>query len=206
MVDDLPSDGSQNFEQSQTLNLYQLPSSKIQKTLLREWSMVVIRDVQHHNDCSVFPPVNHENLHISSPSHQCDDISASPSSSSPSSSFPLSSSVSSFSPSDIDSWGLSSSLPSDSLVQKIGGFTGWVSIGLEILRSKLFAMVSLYRNYAAKRSAIWSIGPAAAAAVLSWWMYMRVWYWLKQRTRRTQTRRESHLMTIIKEKDEVREV
>lgn len=195
MVDDLLlSNCSENFEPSQTVtSLHQLPSSKIQKPLLRECSMVVIRDdvVQHHRDHSVFPPINHENLHISSPSLS-----------------PSTSSVSSFSPSDTDSWGASSSSsPSDSPDQKIGGFTASVSIGLEILRSKLFAVVSLYRNYGANRSAIWSIGSAAAAAaaaVLSWWMYMRVWWWLKKKTRRKQTRREFHLMNIIKEKDEVR--
>ncbi|XP_028763547.1 uncharacterized protein LOC114721835 [Neltuma alba] len=198
MEDDRQWDGSEKSEQALTSNLHYLHSSKLQQTQLRDCSMVVIRDIRQHNDCSVFPPVNHENLHISSLSHQCDDISISPSPSSISSSS-FSRSESSFSPSDTDACGISSSLPSDSPVEKIDGFNGWMRIGLKTLRWKLFAMINSYRNFASNRSVILSIGPAVSTVILAWWICIRVWCWLKERRRRKQ--RENHLMTIIKEKD-----
>ncbi|KAK4252480.1 hypothetical protein QN277_014474 [Acacia crassicarpa] len=200
MEDDRRLDGSENSEQALTSNPHYLHSSKLQQTQSRECSMVVIRDTRQHNDCSVFPPANHENLHISLLSHQCDDISTSPSPPSSISSSSYCSSDSSFSPSDTDTWGVSSSLPSDSRVEKIDGFTGWMRIGLKTLRGKLFAVVSSYRDYASNKSAIWSIGPAVSTVILSWWICIRVCCWLKERRRRRQ--RENHLMTIIKGKDE----
>ncbi|XP_054806156.1 uncharacterized protein LOC129308801 [Prosopis cineraria] len=200
MEDDHQWDGSKNLDQALTSNLPYPHPSKLQQTQLRECSMVVIRDIQHHNECSVFPPVNHENLHISSLSHQCDNISTLPlPSSTISSSF--SGLDSSFSPSDTDTWGISLPLPSNSLVEKIDGYTGWVRISLKTLVGKLFAMVSSYRNNAANKSVIWSIGPAVSVVIFSWWMCIRVWCWLKERKRRRE-QYGNHLRTIIKEKDE----
>ena len=203
MVDDLISDDFRNWEHNQSSNLLpHLPSSENQKIKLQQWSMVAIRDVRHDHDCSVFPPINHENLSFSLLSHQYEHAPESPSSSSTSSSS-SSSSRSSFSPSDTDTWGPSPpSLqpPSKSQVQKTGDFTGWMNIGLQILRSKAYAMVTSCQSFAASKGAIGSIAPLATAVITLWWMYTRVRRWLRWRR---QTQRENNLMTIIKQKDEV---
>ena len=62
----------------------------LKKIQLKEWSMVVIRDSPTHDDCSIFPPINHEKLPISKQNeqHPLSPLSSSSSSSSPSSSSP----------------------------------------------------------------------------------------------------------------------
>ncbi|XP_061346674.1 uncharacterized protein LOC133292288 [Gastrolobium bilobum] len=148
-------------------------------------SMVVIHDKK---DYSIFPPINHENLQILSNQF----VPQSPPSSSSSSS--SSSSECSCSTFDSDLRGLSSSSsPFDSRVRKGRDFIGLMSVSLEILGSKLFAMVSSFRNRAcADRGAFWSIGVPAAAIVMSCWIIM-----LTRKKRRNETR----LINIIKEKD-----
>ncbi|KAE8124383.1 hypothetical protein FH972_019277 [Carpinus fangiana] len=173
-------------------------------TYLKEWSMVLIRDSPAHGDCSVFPPVNHENLHIPSHSQPCEEqqnpLSPSSSSStspslSSSSSFTLSSSLS---PSDsFDSDSLPAP-PSDSRVKKAGEVTSWIGIGLEVFRCKVVAVVSSFRNYVAyNRGAFRSFGPVAAVvALVVWTLFMRY----RRRRRRAET--VGRLVQIIKEKDE----
>ncbi|KAF7806219.1 uncharacterized protein G2W53_038380 [Senna tora] len=192
MVDD---EVAQNLKQTESLNLHQ---HTLWKTQLQECSMVVIRDSQHHNDHSVFPPINHENLQIPSHSIQYFNLPESPSSSS------SSSSVYSSLPSDADAdaWVPSSSPPPNSQLRKTGDFAEWMSIGLEILSSKAFAVVTSLRNSAANRGAIWSIGSAAAALVMSWWMCVQFWSWLRRRSRR-HTHGGNHLTAIVKQKDEM---
>lgn len=173
-------------------------------TYLKEWSMVLIKDSLAHGDCSVFPPVNHENLHI--PSQPCEEQQnpLSPSSSSSSSSSPSSSSSSftlssSLSPSDsFDSESLPAP-PSDSRVKRAGEVTSWIGIGLEVLRCKVVAVVSSFRNYVAyNRGAFRSFGPVAAAlALVVWTLFMRY------RRRRRRAESVGRLMQIIKTKDEV---
>jgi hypothetical protein len=174
-------------------------------TYLKEWSMVLIRDSPAHGDCSVFPPVNHENLHIPSHSQPCEEQqnplspSSSSSSSSTSPSLSSSSSFTSLSPSDsFDSDSLPAP-PSDSRVKKAGEVTSWIGMGLEVFRCKVVAVVSSFRNYVAyNRGAFRSFGPVAAAmALVVWTLFMRY----RRRRRRAET--VGHLVQIIKEKDEV---
>ncbi|KAI4335959.1 hypothetical protein L6164_014549 [Bauhinia variegata] len=198
MVDHLLSVGSENLEQTCTSNFLHPSPFRNPNTKLQQGSMVVIRDFQDYDENFVFPPSNHENLHINSNSHQFEHIPESPSSSSTS----CSSSSSTFSPSETDMWGLPSPPPppSDFLVRKNSYSTGWMGNGLEILRSKIVAMFTPFRNYSANKADICSIGPAASAVLMSWWMCIQVWRWLRRRRRQT---REDHLMTVIKQKDEV---
>ncbi|KAF3437614.1 hypothetical protein FNV43_RR20370 [Rhamnella rubrinervis] len=168
--------------------------SNPQNTHFEHWSMVVIRDSAAPNDCSVFPPNNHENLHL----HEREEHPLSPSSSASSSSSSLSSS-SSFSPSDTDSSDPESPLPSDARVQKTGGkANSWLSIGFEVLRSKLLAFALPFGyNGGGIRWGIQSFGSTAgvlAMVVMLWSLYMRG---------RHRRRSRENLMLLVKEKDEV---
>ncbi|KAJ7956426.1 putative Transmembrane protein [Quillaja saponaria] len=201
MADDLVPDDFKNWVQTHCFNLQQLSSSSGPKKIqLQECSMVVIKDYRDQNPTSIFPPINHENLHISSNLDQDEKFPVSPSSSSLSSSYSSSASLSSsFSPSDTDTWSLPLPPPSNSRVKKFGDVTGWMGFSLEILRSKAYSIVSSYRCCAASanRGLFWSVAPSAAAMVVFWWLYIRVW----RRRRKRQTESVNHLMTIIKEKD-----
>ncbi|KAK7292191.1 hypothetical protein RIF29_07959 [Crotalaria pallida] len=122
-------------------------------------SMVVIRD---DDECSVFPPINHENLQILSQPQPSPSQSPSPSSSS-------SSTLSSFSPSDSDaSPSLSPSNANAHRLTRGSDFVAWMGMGLTILRSKLFAIVSSFRNRgASQRRALSSFGLPAGAVVIT---------------------------------------
>jgi hypothetical protein len=168
-------------------------------TYLKEWSMVLIRDSPAHGHCSVFPPVNHENLHIPSQPFQEQQSPLSPSSSSLSSSSSSSFSLSSsFSPSDSTDSDSLPAPPPDSRVKKAGELTRWIGIGLEVLRCKVIAAVSSFRNYVPNnRGSFRSFGPVAAAvALVVWTLFMRY-----RRRRRTES--VGRLVQTIKEKDEV---
>ncbi|XP_009338851.2 uncharacterized protein LOC103931152 [Pyrus x bretschneideri] len=160
---------------------------RIPETQHKEWSMVAIRDTPSPNtDSSVFPPINHENLHHpSQPDRKHPDPLSSPSLSSSSSP-----SLSSFSPSDSDESGPLSPLPFDTLVRKPGEFTTWVGIGFGLLRSKVSAMAS-----SSGFDKVWSFasgaGMAAVVFVL-WSLFLRAW----------QRRYRNDLKLIRKEKDE----
>ncbi|MED6182339.1 hypothetical protein PIB30_027581 [Stylosanthes scabra] len=148
-------------------------------------SMVVIRNAIDYDatDCSVFPPINHENLPQSPPS--------SPSSSS--------SSSSTFSPPDSDTWRLDSSCPIDSQLGKRTDFLRLLFVGVDILRSKLLALTSSFRAAASTRGAFWSIWMPAATVLMSLWIIMR----RKSRRRRRSFRdSENRFLDIIHEKDE----
>ena len=107
----------------------------LKKIQLKEWSMVVIRDSPTHDDCSIFPPINHENLPISE-QHPLSPSSSSSSSSSPSSSSPppnpfSSSSSLSSSPSDSTASDPQPAPPpsSNSQVKRAGEVTRWIGLG-----------------------------------------------------------------------------
>ncbi|KAF3959021.1 hypothetical protein CMV_016129 [Castanea mollissima] len=180
----------------------QIPSLK--KIQLKEWSMVVIRDSPTNDDCSIFPPINHENLPISE-QHPFSPPSSSSSSSSPCSSSPppnpfSSSSSLSSSPSDSTaSDPQPAPPPSDSQVERAGEVTRWIGVGLEVIRCKVFALVSSFRNHdAATKGAFWSFRPvaAAAAAAVFWMLFVEA----RQRRRRMESK--GRLMQAIREKDE----
>lgn len=178
-------------------NCEQSHLSDPQNTCFKHWSMVVIRDTLPNNDCSVFPPINHENLNH----HEEQDRPLSPSlssSSSPSSSSSLSSS-SSFSHSDTDSSDPESPGPSDTQVlETVGKANLWLSIDFEVLRSKLLAFASSFGyNGGGIRGRIQSFCSTAgivATAVMFWSLYMRG---------RHRRRSRENLMLLVKEKDEV---
>ena len=177
----------------------------LKKIQLKEWSMVVIRDSPTHDDCSIFPPINHENLPISEQNeqHPLSPPSSSSSSSSPSSSSPppnpfSSSSSLSSSPSDSTaSDPQPAPPPSDSRMKRAGEVTRWIGVGLEVIRCKVFALVSSFRNYDATKGAFWSFSPVAAAAAVFWMLFMQA------RRRRRRMESKGRLMQAIKEKDEV---
>lgn len=175
----------------------------LKKIQLKEWSMVVIRDSPTHDDCSIFPPINHENLPISeqhplSPSSSSLSSSSSPSSSSPPPNpFSSSSSLSS-SPSDSTASDPQPAPPpsSNSQVKRAGEVTRWIGVGLEVIRCKVFALVSSFRNYDATKGAFWPFSPVAAAAAVFWMLFVQA----RQRRRRMESK--GRLLQAIKEKDE----
>ncbi|KAK7265821.1 hypothetical protein RJT34_33445 [Clitoria ternatea] len=141
-----------------------------------------------NKDTYLFPPINHENLHVPSSSDLITPHSSSSSSSS-SSSFDSSS----FS-SDSDTWTPSSSSPPfDSQLRKGPEFIGWMNMGVQILCSKLFALFSPFRNRT-HRGAIWSIG----MLLVSCWILMTM---KRRRKKKRLTPNEARLINIIKEKD-----
>ncbi|KAM1982153.1 hypothetical protein ACFX15_038553 [Malus domestica] len=164
---------------------------RIPETQFKEWSMVAIGDSPSPNtDSSVFPPINHENLHRPSQPDQKHPDPLSPSLSSPLLSSSSSSSLSSFSPSDSDEPGLVSPLPSVAQVRKPGEFSTWVGIGFGLLRSKLSAMAS-----SSVFDKVWSFASGAGMAgvvFVLWSLFLRA------RRRRYRNR----LMLIGNEKDE----
>ncbi|XVF11881.1 hypothetical protein REPUB_Repub08aG0065700 [Reevesia pubescens] len=142
----------------------------------QQWSMVMIRDSLPNSDFSVFPPINHENLH-----HQ---IQQQQQQHNPPCKSPL------LPPSDA-----SDVIPSSA----VRGIGEWLTIGLQILRAKIVSL-ACYFGYEkgmigrAFRSVRGVIGVAAVVLLC----------WLCKRVRRRKCRKESveHLRMIIKEKDE----
>ena len=74
--------------------------------------------------------------------------------------------------------------------------TRWIGVGLEVIRCKVFALVSSFRNYDATKGAFWPFSPVAAAVVF-WMLFMQA------RRRRRRMESKGRLMQAIKEKDEV---
>lgn len=149
-----------------------------------EFPMVIITD--NKDEFSIFPPINHENLQLFT-NQQIPQ----------SKSLPSPSSSPSFSPSDCDAWEeecLSLSSPFDSSLRKGCDFIGWLSIGFQILRSKLVSAVSSFRN---RGGANWSFGLRAATVLFIVMVLIR----RRKNRRRTLTPNESRLMQIIMEKE-----
>ncbi|XWS51161.1 hypothetical protein CRYUN_Cryun12cG0153600 [Craigia yunnanensis] len=142
----------------------------------QQWSMVMIRDSLPHNDFSVFPPVNHENLH-----HQ---IQQQQQQQQP----PFKSTI--LPPSDA-----SDVIPSSA----DRGIGEWLGIGLQILRAKIVSLACYfgYKNGTIGRAFRSFQGVIGVAAVVLLWS-------LCKRIRRRRCRKESmeRLKMIIKEKDE----
>lgn len=144
-----------------------------------EFPMVIITD--NKDEFSIFPPINHENLQLLT-NQQIPQSKSPPSPS--------------FSPSDCDAWEecLSLSSPFDSSLRKGCDFIGWLSIGFQILRSKLVSAVSSFRN---RGGTNWSFGLRAATVVFIVMVLIR----RRKNGRRTLTPNESRLMQIIMEKE-----
>lgn len=168
-----------------------IQNSNPHQTHFKNSSMVLIRDSLPHNDCSVFPPINHENLH---PIPQQQQHPLSPSLSSSSSSSFSSSSSSSFAPSDAEYSDPESPLSSETRLQKSGAkATTWVGFGYEVLRSKLLAFASSFGC----RWGIQTFGSTSAGIIglglMIWSLYMRS----------RQRRSRENLMQLVKQRDEV---
>nr|XP_004299331.2 PREDICTED: uncharacterized protein LOC101296664 [Fragaria vesca subsp. vesca] len=122
---------------------------KISNTKSREWSMVAIRD----STSSVFPPINHENLHLPT---------------SPSLSSSSSSSLSSFSPSDSDESGPVSPTKVNTQVGKCSELRSWVGLGVGLLRSRILGIGGLVKRWG------FSSGYVVAVVFMVWSFYLRV--------------------------------
>ncbi|XVE56891.1 hypothetical protein DITRI_Ditri04bG0046800 [Diplodiscus trichospermus] len=155
----------------------QSPKEKPNHQIKQQWSMVVIKDSLSHSDLSVFPPINHENLH-----HQIQQQQQQKHNPPSTSTLLLPSDASDVIPSSPD--------------RRIGE---WLRIGFAILRAKI---VSLACYFGYKNGSIGMTFRSfrgvidLAAAVLFWWFCKRLW--------RRRCRKESveQLKMIIKEKDE----
>lgn len=132
-------------------------------------------------DCTVFPPRNHEGLHLQSQNQQ--DSPPSPS--------------------------LPSSPPSQLDVRRttLGlGSTRWFIFGLHLLHSKLLAVASSFRHYAKTRSKLWSFGSGSGVITAAVLAFLYLMLRLRRRRRRSPhpwERTLDHLILLIKERDEV---
>lgn len=138
--------------------------------------MITIRDSlpnSTYDDCAVFPPVNHENLHIPSHNHTRDQQKQH------------------HPPSDLVTRPILSSTSKQV-------FIGWLDFALDILRAKICCIYSWFCNIGettgASKSKPWSFLPAAGTAVFV------LWWWFCRRSRRESV---EHLKLVIKHKDEV---
>nr|POE60915.1 hypothetical protein CFP56_32052 [Quercus suber] len=63
---------------------------------------------------------------------------------------------------------------SNSQVKRPSEVTRWIGAGFEILRCKVFALISSFQNYDATKGAFWSVGLVATAVVtvVFWILFM----------------------------------
>lgn len=173
-------EGSDQLNRSPDLHSSRSPTAQSE-----EASMAVIRNYLSL-ESSIFPPINHEGLFLY-----------------PSPSRPLSSPPP---PPRLDSSSLASgkevdppSPPCDSRVYLARDFSGWLSFGLELFRSKVVGITYAIRNYAVSKRAFWSFSSAAGivTAVFVWFLHARA------RRRRRRRKSIDYLIILIKERDEV---
>ncbi|KAL2516089.1 uncharacterized protein Fot_30060 [Forsythia ovata] len=191
------------------------PNSAIPPLPSTPWSMVAIRDYGEDNNhpTIIFPPINHENLQISTNSppiskefpqiHSKPSITSSPyndeNSESDSYSYSDSDSNSSatFSPSDSSAVSASPSLLSPK-ARSAADIALWFDSWVEILRSKVNNTMSLiWSNLALTRRVSLTCLSATVAAMLLAFLYFR-----RRRRFRAQEDKTNQLIRIIKEKDE----
>ncbi|KAK6920918.1 hypothetical protein RJ641_014596 [Dillenia turbinata] len=133
-----------------------------------------------NDDLLIFPPINHENLHISSPSTQNDQA-------------PQPESTPTM---------MTSHVSLDERLRSLDGVRRWFRSGLEILGSKILNFVLQFQSWASNKRAFCSFDTVAgfASAVL----VMMVCSVLRQRWRLRRVRRQSEdrLVRLIEEKDE----
>ncbi|XP_058228358.1 uncharacterized protein LOC131336503 [Rhododendron vialii] len=151
----------------------------------------------HFTSDVVFPPINHEGLHLSSP-HK-------PSPSLPN--HPDNNTNQQVHNSPCSSGEENGFLWVSQRAAGTGSGGGgevarWVSVGFELLRSRVTCIASSLCNFAGFGGVNWSVGCAArmVAAVLVWWLFAVV----RRRRRDSRVRRESRdqMIRVIKEKDE----
>ncbi|CAK9148036.1 unnamed protein product [Ilex paraguariensis] len=178
--------------------------SQTQYDLPNGWSsMMAIRDSAHTHDQTslIFPPIDHENLHISK--HSSHPI---PNTKSTSSSYPFdqknscNSSSYSSSPFDLDRDDPPLLVPSPPR-KRAGDVARWLRLGLQLLRCHITDITSTIRKFVNTRGVRWSfLSPVlVAAAMLFTVLYLRL-----RRRRLLQVSRESigDLIHIIKQQDE----
>ncbi|XP_039058086.1 uncharacterized protein LOC120201572 [Hibiscus syriacus] len=164
----------ENFHSIDHHKQKQSPEAKPNRQIKQQWSMVMIRDSVSRSDLSVFPPVDHENLH-----RQIEQPLRDP---------PSDSTL--HPPPD------AGRVVSSSCGRGIGE---WLGIGAGILRAKIVGLGSYFgyrdgtigKAFRSFRGVI-----DFATMVLLWWLCKRIW--------RMRRRKESvaRLRMIIKEKDE----
>ncbi|KAL6559522.1 hypothetical protein OROGR_004639 [Orobanche gracilis] len=170
------------------------------------WSMVAIRNLQDECCNNPFPPINHENLQISTDpqppnANQIPHIHAvtqQPSfSDSDSVSISDSNSVSSFSPSDSSPFRSSPLFPNHRSRPAIDA-AEWFYSWMEMLYSKVSSLVRLYfRSFTSSREVFLTSRPAALTAILIAFLYFR-----RRRRLRAGEVSRGRLIGIIKERDE----
>ncbi|XWS37323.1 hypothetical protein CRYUN_Cryun19dG0033100 [Craigia yunnanensis] len=146
------------WEKFHSINHHKQKQSSNPKTnhqIKQQWSLVMIRDSLPHNDFSIFPPINHENLH-----HQIQQQKQQQHPPSKSTLLP---------PSD------ASDVISSSTDRGIGK---WLGIRLQILRAKIVSLACYFgckngiigRAFRSLRGII-----GVAAVVLLWSLCKRIW-------------------------------
>ncbi|KAA8532927.1 hypothetical protein F0562_032956 [Nyssa sinensis] len=164
-----------------------LETTSTTTTQARRWEEVVeIRENYLNQDCSIFPPNDHEGLPVTSQDNQSVRASSSASLSSYYSSSP------------------SSSADEDDDVRP-GSVAGEIGrrlrLHLRLLSSGIYQVAYTVRNYAVCRGGFWSFVSVTGvlAALLMSLVYVKVQRW---RRRVLQQEKKDHPMLLIKEKDE----
>lgn len=173
------------------------------------WSLVSIKDKHNHDDEDssflIFPPTNHENLHLSPPSSPLVvDLkrhgksfklpSLSPSSSSLSEIVDGDESNDDSSTSTLFSPSTGPDSPPITRARETVGVVKWVSLGMEVLYSKVNGVLSSrWHSIPVHASAFTTV------AVVVGFLY----FWWRRRRGRFEQRDRDHLVRIIREKDEV---
>ncbi|OMP06521.1 putative kinase [Corchorus capsularis] len=163
------------WENFHSINQKQSSKQKPNHQMKQQWSMVMIRDSLPQNDLSVFPPINHENLHRQNQQQQQHNPPPKSTLSPPSDARDITPSVAG------------------------RGIGDWLGTGLEILRAKIVSLACYFGYKDGKFGrAFGSFGRVigVAAVVLLWWLCKRV------RRRRCREENVEQLKMIIKEKDE----
>ncbi|KAI4374530.1 hypothetical protein MLD38_012513 [Melastoma candidum] len=149
-------------------------------------------------DFSVFPPSNHENLHlIPTPLPTLSTQSSSSSASNFSHSPPSSSSSASSSYSDAEEEEEENNdpcPPKPPIQVTVPGLgrPGWLQIGTGLIRSRVLGKFHSIVGSDGRRRVFWSVGAFAAVAAWIWWLYVRI------RIRR----RWMRMVRVIREHDE----
>ncbi|KAI4365872.1 hypothetical protein MLD38_021818 [Melastoma candidum] len=150
-------------------------------------------------DCAVFPPSKHENLHpLPTPVPSLSTLSSSSSASNFFQSPPSSSSSASSSYSDAEGEEEEEyddpCAPKPPIQVTVPGLIlpGWLRIGIGLIRSKVLGVFRSVVAIDGKRRVFWSIGAFAAVAAWIWWLYVRIRF----------RRRWMRMVWIIREQDE----
>ncbi|KAF5734132.1 hypothetical protein HS088_TW16G00574 [Tripterygium wilfordii] len=158
------------------------PFEDLNKNSSQPHQLVIVRSSLNDSDFSIFPPIDHENLHNSSHRTQPPE--------------PHDPTYSSHSSSPAKLAGAAAlQCP---LISHTHIFIRWWGVALEVFRSKISSIGSRFRCNGVTNRTIWTFASAAGAAgvVLIWWLCVRV----RQLRRRNGS--IDNLLHIIGDRDE----